>query len=63
MWIELTTTENEKFAVNLDHVVRMVPMAQGTQIVPADGAPFYVNEELHMIIGRVRTIENFRRGG
>lgn len=57
MWIEVTAVgNNQKFAVNFDHVTQVFPMAKGAMIVRSADDRIQVLESYDYIIARLHSI-------
>ncbi|KAA3512008.1 hypothetical protein RMS29_007210 [Agrobacterium rosae] len=54
MWIEVTAvSNNQKFAINFDHVTQISPLVQGTLIMRAGNERVQVMESYDYIIARL----------
>ncbi|KQO81331.1 hypothetical protein ASF29_18090 [Rhizobium sp. Leaf262] len=54
MWIEVTAvSNNQKFAINFDHVTQISPLVQGTLILRAGNERVQVMESYDYIVARL----------
>ncbi len=54
MWIEVTAVNNnQKFAINFDHVMQISPLAQGTLILRDGNERVHVMESYDYIVARL----------
>lgn len=54
MWIEVTAvSNNQKFAINFDHVLQISPLAQGTLVLRSGNDRVHVMEGYDYIIARL----------
>ncbi|MFK0382957.1 MULTISPECIES: hypothetical protein [Rhizobium/Agrobacterium group] len=54
MWIEVTAVGNsQKFAINFDHVLQILPLAQGAMIVRGPNDRVQVMESYDYLVARL----------
>ncbi|WP_112963547.1 hypothetical protein [Agrobacterium sp. fls2-241-TYG-188a] len=54
MWIEVTAvSNNQKLAINFDHVTQISPLSQGTLVLRAGNERVHVMESYDYIVARL----------
>lgn len=58
MWIEVTAvSNNQKFAVNFDHVLQVSPLAQGTLLMWVGNERVQILERYDYIVARLHGVQ------